>query len=258
MNIEYFIFSGTGNTELAAREVGAALAEKGHSVNFHKMEDGAPEQIAANAVVGIAFPIAFFSSYPVVLDFVESLPRGMGQKIFMTATMGGFAPGAEAWFKSLVKRRGYSPAASAIFLMPSNYNNAVMPVKKNEALVSAARERARAFADSLADGSAKWSGGLPAVSSFGHWFIRSGRGTRLFYKIFPIEIDHSRCVKCLRCMENCPAGAIDRNTESLFINPSKCQSCQRCVGFCPTHAIVVQGKPAEQYRAMEFEEFAKR
>ena len=258
MNIEYFVFSGTGNTELAAREVGAALAEKGHHVNFHKMEDGAPERIDSNSVVGLAFPIAFCSTYPIALDFISNLPQGVGQRIFMTATMAGTALGAEAKFKSLVSRKGYTPAASAIFIMPSNYNNTVMPVKKNEAMVSAACEQARIFAAALADGSAKWSRGLPIVASFGHWFIRSGKALRLFYRMFPIEIDHSRCVKCLRCMENCPAGAIDRNAESLFINPSKCQSCQRCVGFCPTHAIVVQGKPAEQYRAMGFEEFVKR
>ena len=61
----------------------------------------------------------------------------------------------------------------------------------------------------------------------------------------------------MRCAENCPVGAIDGSGEFPYINKNICESCQRCVAFCPAHAIVVPGKPAEQYRAMEFEEFSR-
>jgi epoxyqueuosine reductase QueG len=42
-----------------------------------------------------------------------------------------------------------------------------------------------------------------------------------------------------------------------IITPIFCESCQRCVGFCPTGALHVPGKPAEPYRAMDYEEFKK-
>jgi NAD-dependent dihydropyrimidine dehydrogenase PreA subunit/flavodoxin len=255
VEIDYFVFSGTGNTLLIAREVAAGLEEKGCRVTLRKMEDGAPSSIAADHVVGLAFPMAFFSSYPLVLDFINRLPKGNGQKLFITVSMAGSGLGAEAKFRSLISAKGYQPAAFAYFLMPSNYNNKVLPVKKNEALVAAAKENARKFAADFADGRAAWGFGIPPLSSFWHWFVTSGKAMRLFYKMFPLEIDNEKCVKCMRCMENCPAGAIDQNIESLFINRTKCQNCQRCVGFCPAGAIVVPGKPAAQYRAMEFEDF---
>ena len=89
------------------------------------------------------------------------------------------------------------------------------------------------------------------------WYklVSSGRSLRFFYRMFPITVDNSKCIKCMRCLENCPAGAIEKVGEYPFINRNLCESCQRCVAFCPAHAIAVPDKPAEQYRAMEFEEF---
>ena len=88
MDINYYVFSGTGNTLLVAREVAAELTRKGCRVTLRRMEEGAPAAVAADHVVGLAFPIAFFSSYPLVLDFIEKLPRGAGQQLFVTASMG--------------------------------------------------------------------------------------------------------------------------------------------------------------------------
>ncbi|MFA7645116.1 MAG: 4Fe-4S dicluster domain-containing protein, partial [Thermovirgaceae bacterium] len=62
---------------------------------------------------------------------------------------------------------------------------------------------------------------------------------------------------CMRCVDNCPVGAILVESDVPVIHPEQCQSCQRCVAFCPVHAIGVPEKPAVQYRAMSFEEFTR-
>ena len=257
MKIEYFVFSGTGNTLLVAREVGERLREKGHEVNYHMIGRNNSFRMSGESVIGLAFPIAFFSSYPLVLKFIASLPEGRRKKIFMTATMGGSALGAEGKFRKLVRDKGYKPIGSELFIMPGNYNNGVIPVEKNSQLVSAAKEKARAFADRLEKGSAAWGRGIPVIPSMWYKLISSGRSLRFFYRMFPITVDKEKCIKCMRCAENCPVGAIDGSGEFPFINKNICESCQRCVAFCPAHAIVVPGKPAEQYRAMEFEEFSR-
>ena len=257
MKVEYYVFSGTGNTLMIAREVGGRLAERGCDVSYRMI--GKPEmfKIQGECVVGLAFPIAFFSSYPLVLNFIASLPQGKGRKIFMTATMAGAAMGAEGKFRSMVSDKGYVPVGSEIFQMPGNYNNKTINAVKNKATITAALTEARSFADSLIDGTSRWNRGVPIIPSLWQWFVRSGRALRFFYGMFPIAIDNDRCIKCMRCLENCPAHAIDKNSESLFIYPERCQSCQRCVAFCPVKAVIVPGKPAEQYRAMDFEEFIK-
>jgi NAD-dependent dihydropyrimidine dehydrogenase PreA subunit/flavodoxin len=257
MKVEYYIFSGTGNTLMIAREVGKRLEEKGCNVSYHMMDKRGMFKMPGECVIGLAFPIAFFSSYPLVLDFIASLPQGKGKKIFMTGTMGGAAMGAEGKFRRMVADKGYVPVGSELFIMPGNYNNTVIPAEKNEKLIETALKEARSFADSLIEGTARWNRGAPIIPSLWQWFVTSGRALRFFYKMFPIAIDNDKCIKCMRCMENCPVGAIDKNSESLFIYPDRCQSCQRCVAFCPVHAVIVPGKPAEQYRAMDFEEFIK-
>jgi len=255
MKVEYYVFSGTGNTLMIAREIGRRLEEKGSQVNFHMIGKSNSFNLSGESVIGLAFPIAFFSSYPLVLQFIASLPEGKGRSIFMTATMGGSALGAERKFRKLVRQKGYKPIGSELFIMPGNYNNGFIPVEKNEALLAKAMEKARLFADRLRGGSAVWSCGIPLIPSIWYKLVSSGRTLRFFYRMFPIVVDTDKCIKCMRCVDNCPVGAIDLKGSFPSINKHLCQSCQRCVAFCPAHAIIVPGKPAEQYRAMEFEEF---
>ncbi len=44
------------------------------------------------------------------------------------------------------------------------------------------------------------------------------------------HIDQDKCVKCLRCIKQCPHGAInfDRNSSKVFINKDKCIGCGKC------------------------------
>lgn len=255
MKVEYFVFSGTGNTLIIARAVGNRLSENGYEVNYHMMEKSNSFKIEDGSVIGLAFPIAFFSSYPVVLQFISSLPEGNGRKIFMTATMGGAAMGAEGKFRQMVISKGYIPVGSELFVMPGNYGNKIIPVDKNKKKVDRAVDKARYFADTLINGTAKWGKGIPIIPSIWYSLVANGKTLRFFYGKFPIKVNNEKCIKCMRCAENCPADAIKSDAEYPFIDSTLCQSCQRCVAFCPSHAISVHGKHSEQYRAMEFEEF---
>jgi ferredoxin len=43
------------------------------------------------------------------------------------------------------------------------------------------------------------------------------------------------CIRCGRCSEKCPVGAIPGDNPSS-LNGSKCVSCMRCIAICPQHA----------------------
>ncbi|WP_055070488.1 EFR1 family ferrodoxin [Clostridium massiliamazoniense] len=43
-----------------------------------------------------------------------------------------------------------------------------------------------------------------------------------------------KCIKCLKCVENCPVNAISNDTPHRT-NKNLCISCMRCVKICPTH-----------------------
>ena len=187
----YFVFSGTGNTLLVAREVGERLREKGHEVNYHMIGRNNSFRMSGDSVIGLAFPIAFFSSYPLVLKFIASLPEGRGKKIFMTATMGGSALGAEGKFRKLVRDKGYKPIGSELFIMPGNYNNGVIPVEKNSQLVPAAKER-RQGRSRTARRAARPGAAVSPSSHQWYKLISSGRSLRFFYRMFPITVDKEK------------------------------------------------------------------
>lgn len=257
MKVELFVFSGTGNTLKIAREVGKRLSERGWEVNLNRMEKSSGPDIPDGSMVGLAFTTAFFSTYPVVLDFISKLPEGKERKIFMVTTAAGATGGSEGIFRRMVEAKGYVPVGSLAVVMPSNYNNKTLPAEKNSKLIEAGVEKARGFADRLVSGTAEWRRGIPLFPSMWHWFVTSGKALKLFYRLIPIQVNGDVCIRCLRCVNNCPAGALVVEGDVPVIIPAKCQSCQRCVAFCPVHAIGVPGKPLEQYRAMSFEEFIK-
>ncbi len=255
MRVDFFVFSGTGNTLMIARGVGRGLSEKGWEVNFHRMDKSTGREIADDSMVGLAFPTAYFSTYPVALDLISRLPEGKGRKLFMVTTAAGATGGSERKFSRMIEEKGYVPAGSLAVIMPSNYNNKSLPEEKNRNLVAAGMKKARSFADRLVSGTAEWSRGIPLFPSMWHWFVTSGKALPFFYRFFPIQVDKDICIRCMRCVNNCPVGAVVVEGDSPVIRKEVCQSCQRCVAFCPVHAIGVPGKPLEQYRAMSFEEF---
>lgn len=60
-----------------------------------------------------------------------------------------------------------------------------------------------------------------------------------------IDVVRDRCVAvrnrnatCRRCVEACPAGAIEVGGNELYLDPSPCVACGACSTACPTEALV--------------------
>lgn len=249
------VFTGTGNTllmaallaeELQAGGVDASLASMTHPDRFRLPEDSA---------LGLAVPVACFSTYPTVWRFIDALPEGRGREAFFLATMGGLSLGMEGPVREVVAGKGYRPVGAAVVTMPGNYNNKTMPVAENEKRTAAAEEAVKRYARTLLEGggsTAGWRGGGILPSFFAR-FAHSKRPWRLFYRMFPLAVDPQKCTGCGLCAELCPEGNIDM-FEGMAIIRERCQSCQRCCGFCPVSAISVPGKPAVPYRSISLED----
>ncbi|NLL37743.1 MAG: GNAT family N-acetyltransferase [Fretibacterium sp.] len=253
--VELFVFSGTGNTLMVARAVSRALEKRSIAVSLRSMEAPCPA-LPQDTAVGLAFPVAFFSTYPTVLRFIEGLPSGEGREVFLFGTMGGVSFGMQAPLKKELVRKGYRPVAAHLFVMPGNYGNKTMPHERNEARVTKAMEQVEMFVSSMLEGGASFGSGGSLLSFFFYRLAHTRHPWNLFYKLFPFEADVTRCVKCGRCAAICPEKAIVLDP-SPQINTQLCQSCQRCVAFCPVSALQVPKKPAEVYRAMPYEDFRR-
>ncbi len=123
--VDFYYFSGTGNTLLVAEEIARVLKSDGYSVSLHRMElfiDKRPP-LEKNAALGLAFPVAVQSTYPFVWKFVESLPEGDGREVFMVDTLATFSGGIVGPLKKALEKKGYTPIGAIEIKMPSNYRD---------------------------------------------------------------------------------------------------------------------------------------
>ena len=90
-HINFYYYSGTGNTLLVAKEMRKTFTAKGIQVTIYKIEDTDPKQIDTATPFGIAFPVAFQSTFPFVWNFFNALPVADKTPVFMVDTMMSFS-----------------------------------------------------------------------------------------------------------------------------------------------------------------------
>ncbi|MBL3540224.1 EFR1 family ferrodoxin [Aminivibrio sp.] len=248
-SVDFYFFSGTGNTLLAARAVAGRLREGGKRVRLRRMEKGFVPFQDDGTALGIAVTVAMFSTYPFAWEFLEKLPDGGGRGAFLVSTMGQTSGGLRPAMKKLFTSKHYTPLGAREFVMPSNYNNTTIPVAANREKIETMERDAALFAESLLEGRAVWEGGN-ILSPLFYRLSRRQWPWRLMRKKYPLTVDRGKCIKCGKCARLCPAKNIRMAEYPEFLD--HCVSCQRCVAFCPPMAIGVQGKNYRQYRSVEY------
>ena len=73
-NIDFYYFSGTGNTFLIVKKMKQAFEKNDIKVNLYRLEKTKPKDVDLNNTIGLGFPVAEQGTYPFVWDFVKSLP----------------------------------------------------------------------------------------------------------------------------------------------------------------------------------------
>ncbi|MDR1515978.1 MAG: EFR1 family ferrodoxin [Synergistaceae bacterium] len=245
------VFTGTGNTLLMAEALSGELRSAGKDVSLAPMErpeifESCLKELGNEAALGLAVPVACFSTYPTAWRFIDSLPEGRGREIFLLATMGGAGGGMEGPIRRAVTRKGYVPIGSLLVRMPGNYGNKTIDTSKNKKMESDARAEIQKYAKMLLDGSAAWGGGVPLASRLLASLAHGRKPWNLFHSMFPIEALAEKCTGCGLCQRICPEGNITMEGGRASLGPN-CESCQRCVAFCRSGAICVPARPAARY-----------
>ncbi|MCK4608578.1 MAG: 4Fe-4S ferredoxin, partial [Gammaproteobacteria bacterium] len=119
--IDIYYFSGTGNTLLITKKIATILKQHGKEVNLFNIQKTAPQSVNPTHALGLAFPVAAFSTYPFVWNFINNLPRGQGTEAFMLDTLAGFSGGIVGPLKKALLNKSYLPIGAKEFIMPSNY-----------------------------------------------------------------------------------------------------------------------------------------
>jgi len=222
-------------------------------VNSYKIDSIKAEDIKQNVTIGLAFPVAFQSTFPFIWDFFKKFPQANKTPIFMVDTMMSFSGGIMGPLKKLFKQKGYDCIGAKEIIMPNNWlRKSINPEKDNEKIKNGLM-KARLYAELLINGDAKW-GRIPFLSDFVHKLccnklvmnkINLAQGKK-------IEVEKAKCVHCGLCSKICPINNISFDNYPLW--GKSCQLCMRCLSYCPSNAIIIQGKKFIAYNVVKIEE----
>lgn len=234
-----YVFSGTGNTRLAADKIAEGLRESGMQTTVYEVRAPFTDAPDPNGydVCGFGYPIHAFNAPQFFLRFVRGLPAVQPGKyafVFKTSGEPFHANSASSYsLMRLLKGKGFAPAMDRHLLMPYNimfrYNDALAKQMYLHTLRMAAM-----LADTVAEGRREklryypWTVALMyllRLQWFGAWI--NGPLTRA---------NRQKCAACGRCAMECPAGNITMR-DGLPQFGWKCTMCMRCTFRCPRDAV---------------------
>lgn len=274
-NIKLIYFSGTGNTYLVMRMIQARFEIKGFKVVVEKMSDGnrsyenqsdenQSDEIKSKQygslnssldyeLIGIVFPVAVQSTFPNVWAFVNQMPNGNGQKIFMADTMESYSGGVVGPMKQLLQSKGYKCVGAMEFKMPTSMQMSQKKVDQGILKSEKVQEKVEAYVDALIAGKTKWR----RVPVFSDWMHAISKGKKIWGQMASkLSISADKCIECQLCVSHCPVQALSSVPElKIAIESTKCISCMRCVNYCPKNAFTLNGKTLYQKKNAKLKDF---
>ena len=249
--IDFYYFSGTGNTLLIVKEMVKVFKENKFDARYYKIEQTDPINIDTNHIIGLGFPVAAQGTYPFVWQFIKNLPYADSTPLFMIDTKLMYSGGVLGPVKKIVRRKGYIPIGAKEFTMPSNvFIRKGMNDKKREK-INKALLKATEFARRLIYEKASWFD-LPIYSDLMALISQSKRNWKFFKSLTPIRVDKNKCNSCGLCLKLCPVNNIKLIKYPEFLN--NCILCMRCFAYCPKEAISFKNYSSARYRAVEVNE----
>lgn len=237
--IDFYYFSGTGNTQFVVNQAVKSLETYGIQVSLKLIEKGYISLEPANEL-WIAFPANSKSVSPFIWRFLKSLPYSKGILVHVLVTLNNSVHILSPLY-SLLTTKGYIPTSACEISMPNNMVDSNFDQDKDLQKFKYASEKVDRFVHNTMAGNFSWK------SEFkGSKFISLlSRETRLPWIsmrfMLKLETIPSKCIDCGMCAKQCPVKNI-RKVNQVFIHGSDCQFCMKCVAKCPKKAIQVKGK----------------
>ncbi len=101
-----YYFSGTGNTERIVMQVKRRFEIRSYECSIKSMEEKVEPHSEVYEYIGLLFPVAIQSTFPLVWKFIEDFPSVKNQKIFMVDTMEVFSGGIVGPVRKVLELKG--------------------------------------------------------------------------------------------------------------------------------------------------------
>ncbi|MEW5784426.1 MAG: 4Fe-4S dicluster domain-containing protein [Bacillota bacterium] len=203
-------------------------------------------------LIGFGSPVYEFRPAPVVIRFLLDMPFREGSPaVFSFATHDG-APGDYAPFMAeLLEAKGYSCLGhldhsfliSALLVMSKQYDQVRIGRR-----LSLKTEQARLKINRFLKQLLPKSGGTLGRPSGSRFSTRlTALPFRLIYAwsmvllleklLFGFGLDKCGCIRCYTCINQCPQGLIEKDSQGYPVRYRHCMYCFRCLNWCPTGVL---------------------
>lgn len=232
-----YVFSGTGNTKIAADMTAAALEKRGFSTTVFRIRrpfEAAPDPREYD-LCGFAYPIHAFNAPQFLLRFVKSLPPVESKRCFIFRVSGEpfkLNDASSYWLNKRLRKKGFLPTGDDHLLMPYNIMFRYRDALAKQMYLHTEKQSERVAQKAVEGGerlrfnpfAVMWSAVL-RLQWFGAWV----NGPLIHTK-------KKKCTLCGRCVRECPANNITvKNGRCRF--GAKCTMCMSCAYGCPADAV---------------------
>jgi flavodoxin/Pyruvate/2-oxoacid:ferredoxin oxidoreductase delta subunit len=239
-----YYFSGTGNTEFAAKKFRETLKTKGFDIELKAIDllKEKPDLKDYN-LIGLGFPIYAYNLPINIRRFINDLPTVQNKSVFIFVTMGDLTSlGALGITADLLKKKGFAVISAEGFQMLSNdiilFNAADSKSARFQLLREAAIRKIKKIVDEIQSGKGKIHGNsvfmkfLSGITGF--WLNHLYRPWFHYHKFY---VDEKCLPECRLCEQFCPVNNIKKiDTQKVIFNRA-CILCARCINCCPVYAI---------------------
>jgi ferredoxin len=236
MKTTIYFFSGTGNSLMAAKKIGALLGET-DLVPIASFQDRTGDIMAPAGRVGFICPV-YDSGVPVIVrDFIRRIRLDPGTYVFAVVTMGGSGGSALRMINSCLSEKNNKSLNSGFPIrMPGNFPPVSQPPsgKKCESILAAADTKLEQIASIIRDGKDQPVGLYPG-SLVLQALLYPGFSKNVHNMDERLSVSDA-CTSCGICTSVCPLDNIAiREGKPQFHH--RCELCCACLNFCPTRAI---------------------
>lgn len=246
-----FYFSGTGNSQLTAKQIAAELDDELVSIN-HCLQKGEKENFLSKRPLVFIAPTYAWQMPKVVGQWIRETKFEGNPNTFFILTCGGSVGNASAYARKLCEEKGLRFLGLAPISMPNNY--VAMSNTPDQAECTALLEKAREHISSLSAMIQKGERFSDAPLSYKDK-MNSGLVNALYYPLLVKDKGFAvsdACVSCGKCTRRCPLNNI-RMSDGKPVWNGNCTHCMACIGGCPTEAIEYKSasKGNRRYYIME-------
>ncbi len=228
-------FSGTGNSEYAAKRIGKASGDECLDL-FDRIRGHDVSPIHAERPLVVVAPTYAWRLPRIVESWLEATPITGTKQIYFVLTCGETIGNAGQYLVDLCRKKQMAYAGCVAIVMPENYIalfSTPMPEQAAQIIAQAEPviDRAIHFIQQGRPFPQKPVSALDRVNS--------SAVNRLFYPLFV----HARkfyvtdaCISCGRCASVCPLNNIQMK-DGKPVWGSSCTHCMACICRCPKEAI---------------------